>query len=336
MSEIRQNLATKEWVIIATERAKRPEQFVQKDKEKAEDRPPYAADCPFCPGNEELDLEQLRLPSTGDWQVRVVRNRYPALQESGERIRRLDGVHRSISGIGHHDVIVESRLHNVSPAYLPLESIELTLQTFQQRALTLDADPRVEHIVFFKNHGPSAGTSLLHPHCQMLALPMVPYTVRSRIEEARRHHDDHGECVFCRMRAEEERDGARVLLKTPLFTAFVPYAAYSPFHVWIMPVQHRACFHESSAEELRDLAALMSRLLKMIHVGLNDPDFNYVIRSAPRQEQHAPYLHWYLAMVPRVSQSAGFELGTGMFINTALPEDSARFLRSVGEQLHRL
>jgi UDPglucose--hexose-1-phosphate uridylyltransferase len=226
-------------------------------------------------------------------------------------------------------VVVESRLHNVSPAFLPVENIELTLDVFQLRAQVLENDPRVEHIVFFKNHGPTAGTSLLHPHCQMLALPMVPSAVRGRIEEARRHHDDYGECVFCRMRLEEEQDGSRMLLKTPLFTAFVPYAAYSPFHIWITPVRHQASFLEATAEELHDLAALLSRLLKMIHIGLNDPDFNFVIRSAPRQERNAPYLHWYLALVPRVSQSAGFELGTGMFINTALPEESARFLRSV-------
>lgn len=335
MAEIRQNMATKEWVIIATERAKRPEEFVQRDKEKAEDRPPYSPTCPFCPGNEELDLEQLRLPAEGDWQVRVVRNRYPALHDNGDRVRTVDGVHRSISGVGHHDVIVENRLHNISPAFQDVRNLELTLQAFQIRGRALREDRRIEHIVFFKNHGPTAGTSLLHPHSQMLALPMVPYTVRKRIEEARRYHDDTGECVFCRMRMEEEREQSRVLLHSPHFSAFIPYAAFSPFHIWVLPRRHGASFLDVLPEEIHDLAHVLRRLLRMVHFGLNDPDFNYVIRTAPEEERASPYLHWYLALVPRVSQTAGFELGSGMFINTALPEDSAHFLRMVDAELQK-
>jgi UDPglucose--hexose-1-phosphate uridylyltransferase len=329
MSQIRQNMATKEWVIIATERARRPEEFVQKDKEKAEDRPFFAATCPFCPGNEELDLEQLRIPGVGDWRVRVVRNKYPALHEAEPRVRAIDGVHRVLSGVGYHDVIVETHLHNISPAYLPVENQALALLAFQLRGRAIAEDRRMEHLVCFKNHGPSAGTSLLHPHSQLVALPIVPYTVRKRHEEARRFYDDHGECVFCRMREEEERDAVRMIAQTELFSAFIPYAAYSPFHTWIIPRRHTASFLDTTRDEIDDLAHLVSLVLRKIHIGLNDPDFNYVIRSAPLRDRHADHLHWYMAIVPRVTQPAGFELGTGMFINTALPEDSAAFLRSI-------
>jgi UDPglucose--hexose-1-phosphate uridylyltransferase len=329
MPELRQNMATKEWVIIATERAKRPEQFVQPDKERVEDRPAYAAGCPFCPGNEELDLERLRLPEEGDWIVRVVQNRYPALRESGDRAENIGGLSSSIAGVGYHDVVVESRLHNTSPATEAIEEIERTLRAFQIRGLDMRADKRIEQIVFFKNHGAAAGASLLHPHAQMLGMPVVPSSIRGRAEEARRYYEEHGECVICRMRQEEQREQARIVVDSPFFSAFIPFAAFSPFHLWIIPRLHHASFLDTAPEELHDLALVLHKILHKIYVGLNDPDYNYVIRSAPIHEAEAEHLHWYIAVVPRVTRMAGFEMGTGMFINTALPEESAQFLRSI-------
>lgn len=329
MPEIRQNIATKEWVIIATERAKRPEQFVQEDKERVEERPPYDPRCPFCPGNEELDLERLRIPGSGDWQVRVVGNRYPALQQIGERVPRFDGIYSAISGVGYHEVVVESRLHNTCPALEPVEDVERTLRAFQMRGLALRDDPRIQQIVYFKNHGPTAGTSLLHPHTQVMGLPVVPYTIRTRAEEARRYYIEHGSCVICRMREEEQREQSRIVAESDCFTAFIPYAAFSPFHLWIVPRRHTMSFLSASPQELRDLSVVLRLVLRKIHFGLNDPDYNYVIRSAPERERDSSFLHWYLAVVPRVTRLAGFEMGSGMFINTALPEESARFLRSV-------
>jgi UDPglucose--hexose-1-phosphate uridylyltransferase len=322
MPEIRQNIATKEWVIIATERAKRPEQFVQPAKDRVEDRPAVAADCPFCPGNEELDLERMRVPADGEWQLRVVRNRYPALSETGERVRRFDGINPSISGVGYHEVVVESRRHNTCHALEPVEVLERTLCAFQARGRAMREDPRVKQIVYFENHGLTAGASLLHPHAQLVALPVVPYTIRPRIEEARRYFDDQGECVFC-------REQTRVVVESTFFSAFIPYAAFSPFHLWIIPRRHATNFLDASPEELRDLSRVLRELLRKIYFGLNDPDYNFAIRCAPEHESGADYLHWYIAVVPRVSHSAGFELSTGMFINTALPEESARFLRAI-------
>jgi UDPglucose--hexose-1-phosphate uridylyltransferase len=329
MPELRQNVATKEWVIIATERAKRPEEFVQPDKERVEDRPAHAANCPFCPGNEELDLERLRLPPEGDWLVRVVGNRYPALRTEGERSRRFQGLNPSIDGVGYHEVVVESRSHNTSPATEQLEEVERTLEALQIRGRAFRADPRIEQIVFFKNHGVTAGASLVHPHAQMLGLPVVPYTIRARMEDARRYFDDQGECVICRMREEEQLVGARLVCSSTHFDAFVPFAALSPFHVWLVPRGHHASFLDATPVELRDLAMVLRDVLRRIYVGLNDPDYNYVIRSAPDREADSKYLHWYVAVVPRVTRAAGFEMGTGMFINTALPEESAAFLRSL-------
>jgi len=329
MLEIRQNIATREWVIISTERAMRPEEFVQEHTGKQEYLPAFVPHCPFCPGNEELELERLRIPVDGDWSLRVVQNRYPALREEGQHVRYVDGVHFAISGVGYHEVIVESRLHNTCPALESVVDIERTLSAFRLRSLVIREDPRIEQIIYFKNHGPAAGTSLSHPHAQLLALPMVPHNIRSRVEESRRYFDDNGVCVICRMREQEERDRTRIVIESAHFSAFIPYAAFSPFHLWIVPRQHRASFLDASPEELHDLAQIMREVLRKIYFGLNDPDYNYIIRSAPEHEHWLGYLHWYVSVIPRVTRTAGFELGSGMFINTTPPEESARFLRSI-------
>lgn len=329
MPELRQNLATKEWVIISTERARRPEDFIEPDRERVDQRPEYVANCPFCPGNEEIELEKLRIPAEGDWQVRVVRNKFPALQEEGPRVRQSEGVNRSISGVGYHEVLIESRRHNTCPALQRADEIERTLMAFRMRGQALNQDPRIEQIIYFKNHGPSAGTSLAHPHTQLLALPVVPFSIRARMEEARRYFDDQGTCVICTMREEEARDGQRIIVNSDHFSAFIPYAAYSPFHIWIIPRRHSPSLLDATPEEIRDLSVVLRDVLRRLYYGLNDPDYNYVIRSAPKQEFGSPYIHWYVSIVTRISRTAGFELGSGMFINTSMPEESARFLREV-------
>lgn len=330
MPELRQNMATKEWVIISTERAARPDSFVMPHSPYP---PPAAYDprCPFCPGNEEPELEAMRQPSGGgrDWSQRVVRNKYPALAPDGERVRVFDGVHRYMSGVGHHEVVVETRRHDTGPALQTVEEVRGTLRAFQVRGRALVEDHRVEHVIYFKNHGARAGTSLVHPHAQIIGLPVVPHQIRIRAEEARRFFDDTGQCVLCRMRDDEVSEGVRLVGESERFVAFVPFAAFSPFHLWVVPKRHASSFLGASSAEIADLGTLLRVVLRRLHFGLNDPDYNYVVRSAPVHEPAFDYMHWYLALVPRVSQVAGFELGSGMFINTALPEDSAAFLRDV-------
>src|SRR5262249_5168345 len=159
--------------------------------------------------------------------------------------------------VGYHEIVVESRLHNTSPATETLEEVELTLHAFQIRGRVFQNDTRIEHTIYFKNHGVAAGASLLHPHVQLLGLPVVPYSVRARIGEARHHYNDKGECVICRMRQEEEREQTRLVASSPFFSAFIPYAAFSPFHLWIIPRHHRASFLDATPEELSDLARML-------------------------------------------------------------------------------
>ncbi|NEP43266.1 MAG: galactose-1-phosphate uridylyltransferase [Okeania sp. SIO2H7] len=329
MTEIRQNLITKDWVIIATERAKIPDQFSQINKPKIV-LPSYREDCPFCMGNEELTgPESYRLNDVNAWKVRAVPNKYPALSPEGKRVRKINGIFRSLSGVGYHEVIIEHPKHNLTTALMELEDVVNIIKVYRQRYSEIRKDPRVQTILIFKNHGKGAGTSLEHPHSQLAATPIVPYELRDRIHQAMRYFDDTGECLFCRTLAEELAAKERIIFESEHFVAFIPYAALSPFHIWIFPRRHFSSFEEITDEEMRDLAVNLKTVLGKIYFGLNDPDYNYNIRSIPTDELNTDYFHWYIAVVPRVSLTAGFELGSGMFINTSLPEESAAFLRSV-------
>lgn len=327
MAELRQNLATREWVIIASERARRPNAFAEAGgRPLTHERHERDAACPFCPGNEELDLELAREPAAGPWTTRVVRNKYPALHD-GPLTRSFDGVARSITGVGHHEVLVEHPLHNGTLALMTDEEIREVLLLYLRRGRAIAADQRVEQIVFFKNHGERAGASLPHPHSQLVGLPIVPGDVRHRIEEARRFFDDTGQCVFCTMLADELARRERLVAVNEQYAAFVLYASSSPFHIWILPRQHHASFLGVEPDALRLLAPLLRDVLFRLYAHLNDPDYNLIVRSTPTKEPENGYFHWYIAIVPRLSRSAGLELGSGVWINASLPEECATFLR---------
>ncbi len=327
MPELRQNMVTKDWVIIATERAKRPDNFVHYHNGKVE--PDYDPTCPFCVGNEELDLEIESWPKSGPWQTRVVHNKYPALSKDGVIERIYDDSHRRISGIGHHEIVVDHPVHNTNWALMTPPEIQTVLETLYRRGWGIREDPRIEQIIYFKNHGDRAGASLKHPHCQIIGLPIVPNTIRQRIEEARRYFDDFGECVYQVMLHNEINQQQRLVASSEYFVAFVLYAAPSPFHIWVFPRHQSVSFLYCQPEELEDLAKILQDVLKRLYIGLNDPSYNLIIRSAPVKEISNEYLQWYVTIVPRLSQTAGFELGSGMFINPSLPEESAEFLRNI-------
>lgn len=330
MTELRQNMATKEWVIIANERAKRPDEYIDAQwRVHTTAQEPFDPKCPFCPGNEERDLEVEQNPPSGPWKTRVVYNKYPALSREGELTRTFDGVHRRISGVGHHEIVVEHPSHNTTLALMTSEEIRLVLETFYNRGWSIRKDSRIEQIVYFKNHGERAGASLKHPHSQIIGLPVVPTDIRHRIEEARRYFDDNGQCVFCTMMEDELRKEERLVAVNDHFVAFVLYAAPSPFHTWVLPRQHSVSFLYSQPDEIQALADILRIILKKMYIGLNDPAYNLIIRSAPVKEISNDYLHWYVTVIPRLSRTAGFEMGSGMFINPALPEESAAFLRGV-------
>lgn len=332
--EFRQNIATREWVLFCPERGQRPEEFRQHhgDTVCTHTRPTWRADCPFCPGGEHDHTPgetSRRLDADGHWTVRSFPNRFPAVLPQGDAERFGDPFHHSMEAVGLHEVIAESALHNVTLALQSEADVRQVLSVWRERLRAMRERSETEHVVVFKNHGPTAGTSLEHPHSQIVSLPVTPWQVRHRLEEAMGFYDDTGHCVFCRMIEVEDRDGERVVAQGKHFIGFIPYASYSPFSLWIMPFRHHCCFSHTADDEMDDLAVVIRSLLARLYHGLQDPAYNLVLRIANRDQMDVHYFHWYIAIVPRLQRAAGFEMGTGMFINLSLPEYDAAFLRRV-------
>lgn len=330
MPELRQNSFTKEWVIIATERAKRPEDMVVHRPAKSVDS--YVANCPFCPGNEDkTPPELLRVPETNGhkWQVRVVPNKFAALSRDATPERTIHRSRRTVNGFGMHDVIIETPDHSQALAVMSDTQVADVLRVYKARYSQLSLDSRIAHVTIFKNHGLDAGTSLEHPHSQLVATPVISLQVRQRFQEALRHFDDFGECMFCQAIEEELEEGKRIVMATDHFVAFELFASPTPFCTHIYPRRHMASFGDISAAEIADLGRVLRAVLAKLYHGLANPDFNYTIRTSPAELIGARYFHWYLSVIPRLTRVAGFELGSGMFINTVLPEAAAEFLRNV-------
>jgi UDPglucose--hexose-1-phosphate uridylyltransferase len=268
-------------------------------------------------------------PANGSWLVRCVPNKFSALSPEGELSWKTEGLRISMNGVGLHDVIVDSPRHDLCIALMPEENVKNLIRTYHSRFTSFHEDPRVEQVIIFKNHGPAAGTSLEHPHSQIVGMPIVPVQIRYRSEEARRFYMDHGSCLLCRTLAEELSDASRVIVDSKNFTAFIPYASLSPFHIWIFPKRHSGCFGDTTPEELDELAVVLKTVLYKLYKGIGNPDFNFSIRTAPPTNSSSRHLHWYVAIIPRLTKTAGFELGTGMRINPSVPEVNAKFLREI-------
>jgi UDPglucose--hexose-1-phosphate uridylyltransferase len=250
-----------------------------------------------------------------------------------------EGFFLKTKGIGYHEVIIHTPWHNKSLAHLPLSQVENLCLTYRQRYLNLQKDKRIKLIIIFENHGATAGTSLVHPHSQLVALPLVPASIRHLLEEAMRYYDDHGCCVFCDMIKEELKAQKRVVAKTEDFLAFHPFASRAPFETWILPMKHNATFGSIKVKDCQKMARILKAVLENLDRSLSDPDYNLIIRTAPVKDREEDYYHWHIQILPRLTTPAGFELGSGIFINTALPEKTAGFLmskkRKKGKKLRR-
>jgi UDPglucose--hexose-1-phosphate uridylyltransferase len=335
MPELRQSPITKEWVIIATERAKRPEEFgageIKENENGAENH------CPFCEGNESTTPGEILAfrtygskPNTPGWWVRVIPNKYPALvpQGSSTRTKALD-FFNYMDGLGEHEIIIESPNHKLHMATFEQKHVEEIFLAYRERYIALSEDSRFEFITVFKNHGYQAGTSIKHPHSQLIATPITPSHIRHRIEEAMRYFDDNGKCVFCVAIEKEMKFKERIVLETDNFVSFEPFASRSPFETMVIPKKHNPTFGCVTPELSKELAFIMKKTLEKIYKGLNNPDYNFMIISAPCHETSEEYFHWHIMVVPRVAAVAGFELGSGIYINTVIPEKAAKYLREI-------
>ncbi|MHB9131736.1 MAG: galactose-1-phosphate uridylyltransferase [Armatimonadota bacterium] len=336
MSEFRHNLATNEWIILAAERAKRPEDFTR-SRPPVVEIPPYDPRCPFCPGHEAMTPAPiLTIPSgseAGGWDLRVVPNKFPALAPSHEDCCQVTNVnvgpYLRRDGIGHHEVVIETPLHNCDLPMLSSEHMERVMEAYCRRYNALMSHVSTELVVVFRNHGVKAGTSLLHPHSQIVASSVVPVPVRNRLYEGQRYFDKYNHCVYCDILAYEQQDGSRVVMENEHFLAICPYASSVPYEIWLLPKHHRASFGTVEDDEIRDLAHVLQGLLARLWRLLDDPDYNYVIDTAPEHMSHVPFYHWHLEIVPKLTTPAGFEIGTGISINVKPPEQAAAELRSV-------
>lgn len=332
MPELRLNPATGEWVIIAPER-RRPQELPLTRRRRR--RPPVRdASCPFCPGNEHLTPPPvLELPGTaGGWQVRVFPNKYPVLVPEPASTAASQGpLFTAASGRGEHEVLVETPLHNRLPADRDEDEMAVMMRAYQQRYRALQGRESTRYVLIFKNQGAQAGTSTVHPHSQIIAAPLVPEREQRRYELARGHHDRTGRCLYCDMVAEEERTGARLVHSDGRLVVFHPFAAAYPAETWIVPLEHRPSLGELGEPELRALGSVLGRTLRQLRDAFADPDFNYAIHTAPKDDAHRPYYHWQLQIIPRMTVAAGLELGSGMYVNTSAPEDTAAAMRRAAD-----
>jgi UDPglucose--hexose-1-phosphate uridylyltransferase len=325
MPELRKDPVVERWVIIATERARRPTDFAP---EVIPPRGPHL--CPFCPGHEDrTPPEVFRSGGSedGPWTVRVVPNKFPALHADGEVHAAGEGVYDRIDGVGAHEVIIESPDHFAGLGTLPVAHVGEVLAAYRERLLAFRKDPRLEYVLIFKNHGVAAGASLGHPHSQLIATPILPELVAEELQGAVRYFRMKERCVWCDIVRQERRDGARLALEDEGFVAVSPYASRFPYETWILPIAHRPSFESLLPDEVDPLARLLRELVARLGRLFADPPYNFALHTAPLRGTEPEHFHWHLELMPKLTRVAGFELGTGFFINPTPPEDAARFLR---------
>lgn len=329
MSLIRRDVTTNDWVIFVPERSRRPNDFGTSPA-----APPPRGVCPFCPGNEHLAGPEIfaqrgsTAPNTPGWSVRVVPNKFPALRiEEDHRRREAGPLFRFMDGCGAHEVIIEAAEHDRTLDQQPVEQVQLVLRTLQLRFNDLMGDTRFQSIVIFKNHGEGAGTSLRHPHWQLIATPVVPRTLRLKHAVATDYFDQMGTCLYCDLLEEELVAKKRIVVENEHYVAFTPYASRVPFETWILPKAHCSSFGKVETERLGPLAEVLRTVLGKLRQSLDNPDYNLTINTASRGDEDKRDFLWHMEILPRLTKPAGFELGSGMSINTVLPEDAAGFLR---------
>jgi UDPglucose--hexose-1-phosphate uridylyltransferase len=299
-------------------------------------RPPvprFDALCPFCPGNEDqTPPEILRDPPGEDWRVRVVPNMYPALSGDGSITRTGAPTFREMPGVGNHEVVIESPEHDARLDTMSRRDVSRVVEVWRSRCRDLLAEPHIRAVVVFKNFGPLAGTSLAHPHSQVVATPVFLPRLLRRLDVATRYYDDNGTCVYDDVIAAERSAKVRLVDECGKFIAFEPFAAGSPFETWVAPSFHQASFQDLDDEDVADLACILVRTLGAIRRACGDPDFNLVLYSAPA-DGHEPVFHWHIKILPKLTLPAGFEIGSAMGINTVPPENAAAALRHAVEEV---
>lgn len=341
MPELRHDPIQRRWVIIATDRARRPSDFI------IEEPVSEMALCPFCEGNEDKTPPEIYAvrkpgggPNTPGWSVRVIPNKFPALEIEGDLDRRGLGIFDAMNGVGAHEIIIETPHHHLDLAEMPVEDVELVLLACQERLRDLRQDKRLRYVLFFKNHGMRAGASLSHPHTQLIATPITPLNVSTELESSRIHYFTKERCLFCDIIAQELGQGERIVHVNEDYVVLTPFASRFPFETLITPVKHQHDFILATRQQITNLARTLRSTLSRLKASLKDPPYNFVLHTAPNTGTVSPRrpgywetleydFHWHIEIIPRLTRVAGFEWGTGFYINPTPPEDAAEYLRNV-------
>ena len=329
MPELRRDPVIGRWVIISTERAARPSDF-KLESDPATD----PKNCPFCPGNESMTPPEIlsyhepgRQANQSGWWLRVVPNKFPALKIEDDIRRQGDGMYDRMEGFGAHEVLIETPNHRHDISDLDDRRVEDILWAYRDRIMDLKRDPRMEYVLIFKNRGSAAGASMAHSHSQLIATPMVPIRVRQEMEGAKTYYNYKERCVFCDMIRQESSDKARIVAENDGFVVFEHYASRFPFETCVLPKNHLSHFENLQKHEIVSMSAILKTTLKKINRTLSNPPYNYIIHTAPLKESEVPHYHWHLELMPNLTKVAGFEWGTGFYINSMAPEAAAQYLR---------
>jgi UDPglucose--hexose-1-phosphate uridylyltransferase len=307
MPELRKDPVVGRWVIISTERGRRPSDF------RIEPVRALGGNCVFCPGNESKTPPEILAARSAD-----------ELEPSGE------GLYDRMNGVGAHEVVIESPEHTASLATLPESAVADVLMAYRERVIDLKKDPRFEYVLVFKNHGAAAGASLEHPHSQLIATPIIPIMVLEELKGAAEYYEMKERCVWCDIVRQERRSRHRLIVEANGFVALAPFAPRFPFETWILPTRHRSAFDDNGVDELRGLAGVLGDFLRRLDRVLQHPPFNFVLHTAPLRDGALEHFHWHLEVMPKLTNVAGYEWGSGFFINPVPPEDAAAALREDG------
>ncbi|MGQ9645976.1 MAG: galactose-1-phosphate uridylyltransferase [Thermodesulfobacteriota bacterium] len=328
MPELRKDPIHGRWVIISTERSRRPSDFMP------EERKPVGGFCPLCEGNEDRTPPEILAyrdngtpPNSPGWTLRVVPNKFPALRIEGDLNREGEGIYDKMNGIGAHEVVIETPRHSETLATLPLKGVVHVLAAYRDRIADLKKDQRLRYVLVFKNHGVAAGASLEHSHSQIIALPIIPRRVAEEIEGSKNYFSYKDRCVFCDIIRQEIHQKRRLILENNAFISVAPFASRFPFETWILPKTHCSSYEQMDPSLFEEAAQILSDTLRRMNRVLNEPPYNYVIHTSSFSGLESEYYHWHFEIMPKLTRVAGFEWGTGFYINPTPPEEAAEYLR---------
>jgi UDPglucose--hexose-1-phosphate uridylyltransferase len=328
MSELRRDPIVGRWIIVDTDHPNKPEDFEHEPHEWR------SGTCPFCYGNESQtppEIDAIRdshtSPNTPGWQIRVVPNKFPALQIEGELDRRGSGIYDMSNGVGAHEVLIDSPYHHKDLSDLTNQEVENIISMLCRRSQDLIKDKRFKYIMIFKNYGPAAGASLEHPHHQTIALPMVPKNVIEELKGSQNYFEYRERCIFCDMIRQETQENERIILENKYFLSFCPFVSRFPFEIWIIPKKHSGYFCHMPAEEIPGLAAILKDTIAKLKKIFDGPAYNFIIHSSPiNGDGGIEGYHWHIEFMPKLTRVAGFEWGSGFYVVSTPPELAAQYL----------